>query len=91
MTRFTCKRGELSRNNGLIKLNVMHKNIRPMSTKRCVVRLKSSKRTNKRDEARRNELMGAGENKQLMQDLFSEMAKGNSEPLIQSLADDFVC
>lgn len=33
--------------------------------------------------------MVAGENKQLMQDIFSELAKGNSQPLVESLADDF--
>lgn len=32
--------------------------------------------------------MGAAANKQLMQDVFSEMAKGNSKPFVESLADD---
>ena len=33
--------------------------------------------------------MGATENKQLMQHIFAEMAQGNSEPLVASMADDF--
>jgi len=33
--------------------------------------------------------MGASENKQLLQHIFAEMARGNSEPLVTSMADDF--
>ncbi len=33
--------------------------------------------------------MGASENKQLLQDIFAELARGNSEPLVTSMADDF--
>jgi ketosteroid isomerase-like protein len=33
--------------------------------------------------------MGAAENKKLLQHIFEEMAKGNSEPLVASMADDF--
>lgn len=33
--------------------------------------------------------MSATENKQLMRDIFSELAKGNGEPFIESMADDF--
>ncbi len=33
--------------------------------------------------------MGARENKQLMQQIFEELSKGNSEPLVASMADDF--
>jgi len=33
--------------------------------------------------------MGAAENKQLMQRIFSELAKGNGKPFVDSLADDF--
>ncbi len=33
--------------------------------------------------------MGAPENKQLMQQIFAELAKGNSRPFVDSLADDF--
>jgi uncharacterized protein len=33
--------------------------------------------------------MGAAENKQLMQNIFSELAKGNGKPFVESLADDF--
>ena len=33
--------------------------------------------------------MGARENKQLMQQIFDELSKGNSEPLVASMADDF--
>jgi len=33
--------------------------------------------------------VGATENKQLMQHIFAEMAQGNSEPLVASMADDF--
>src|SRR5262245_35481035 len=33
--------------------------------------------------------MGAAENKQLMQRIFSELAKGNGKPFIESMADDF--
>lgn len=32
--------------------------------------------------------MGAVENKRLMQDVFSELSKGNSKPFVESLADD---
>lgn len=32
--------------------------------------------------------MGAADNKQLMQHIFSELSKGNSSPFIESLADD---
>lgn len=32
--------------------------------------------------------MSAGENKQLMQRIFAELAKGNSKPFLDSLADD---
>jgi uncharacterized protein len=31
----------------------------------------------------------AAENKKLMQQIFSELAKGNSRPLVESMADDF--
>jgi len=33
--------------------------------------------------------MSAAENKQLMQQIFSELAKGNSRPLVEAMADDF--
>jgi len=33
--------------------------------------------------------MGAAENKQLMQEIFAEMAKGNARPLVEAMADDF--
>jgi ketosteroid isomerase-like protein len=33
--------------------------------------------------------MGATENKQLMQRIFEELSKGNSEPFVASMADDF--
>lgn len=33
--------------------------------------------------------MSAAENKLLLQQIFSEMAKGNSRPLVESMADDF--
>jgi uncharacterized protein len=33
--------------------------------------------------------MGASENKQLMQQIFEEMSKGNSELFVASMADDF--
>ena len=33
--------------------------------------------------------MGAAENKQLMQQIFEELSKGNSEPFVASMADDF--
>lgn len=33
--------------------------------------------------------MSAAENKKLMQSIFSELAKGNSKPLVESMADDF--
>src|SRR5262245_27992564 len=32
--------------------------------------------------------MSTAENKQLMQDIFSELAKGNGKPFVDSLADD---
>jgi ketosteroid isomerase-like protein len=34
-------------------------------------------------------IMGAAENKQLMQDIFAELSKGNSKPLVESMDDDF--
>jgi ketosteroid isomerase-like protein len=34
-------------------------------------------------------LMNAASNKQIMQDLFSELAKGNGKPFVDNLADDF--
>jgi ketosteroid isomerase-like protein len=33
--------------------------------------------------------MGARENKQLMQQIFEELSKGNPEPFVASMADDF--
>jgi ketosteroid isomerase-like protein len=33
--------------------------------------------------------MGAAENKQLLQSIYSELAKGNSRPFVESMADDF--
>jgi len=33
--------------------------------------------------------MGARENKQLLQQIFEELSKGNSEPFVASMADDF--
>lgn len=33
--------------------------------------------------------MGASENKQLMRHIFTELAKGNSRPLVESMDDDF--
>ena len=33
--------------------------------------------------------MSAAENKLLLQQIFSEMAKGNSRPLVEGMADDF--
>ena len=33
--------------------------------------------------------MSTTDNKELMQQIFSELSKGNSRPLIESLADDF--
>lgn len=33
--------------------------------------------------------MSAAENKQLMQHIFSELAKGNGKPFVESMADDF--
>ena len=33
--------------------------------------------------------MSAAENKQLLQQIFAEMASGNSRPLVESMADDF--
>jgi uncharacterized protein len=32
--------------------------------------------------------MGAAENKQLLQNIFSELSKGNGNPFVESLADD---
>src|SRR5215475_6409106 len=32
--------------------------------------------------------MSAAENKQLMQNIFSELSKGNGKPFVESLADD---
>jgi hypothetical protein len=32
--------------------------------------------------------MGAAENKQLMQNIFSELSKGNGKPFVESLAED---
>jgi ketosteroid isomerase-like protein len=34
-------------------------------------------------------IMGAAENKQLLQQVFSELAKGNSKPFVDSWAHDF--
>lgn len=34
------------------------------------------------------EMMRADGNKRLMQDIFSELAKGNDQPLVEALADD---
>lgn len=33
--------------------------------------------------------MGTAENKQLLQDIFSAMARGDSRPLVQNMAEDF--
>jgi len=33
--------------------------------------------------------MGTAENKQLLQEIFAETAKGNSRPLVDAMADDF--
>jgi uncharacterized protein len=33
--------------------------------------------------------MSASENKQLMQHIFAELSKGNSEPFVESMFDDF--
>jgi uncharacterized protein len=33
--------------------------------------------------------MSAVENKKLMQEIFAELAKGNSKPFVESMADDF--
>jgi uncharacterized protein len=33
--------------------------------------------------------MSAVENKKLMQEIFGELAKGNSKPFVESMADDF--
>jgi ketosteroid isomerase-like protein len=33
--------------------------------------------------------MGAAENKQLLEHIFEELSKGNSEPLVANMADDF--
>jgi uncharacterized protein len=33
--------------------------------------------------------MGAAENKQLMQEIFAELSKGNSRPFVESMHDDF--
>ena len=32
--------------------------------------------------------MSSSENKQLLQEIFSEMSKGNTQPFIESLADE---
>ena len=32
--------------------------------------------------------MSASDNKQLMQDIFSELAKGNGQPFVDALAND---
>ncbi len=32
--------------------------------------------------------MGASENKQMMQDIFSELSKGNDKPFVEAMADD---
>ena len=37
----------------------------------------------------REKKMGAAENKQLLQQIFEELSKGNSEPFVASMADDF--
>lgn len=33
--------------------------------------------------------MSAAENKELMRNIFAELAKGNGQPFVQSMADDF--
>lgn len=33
--------------------------------------------------------MSANENKQIMQDIFAELAKGNGRPFVDAMADDF--
>jgi uncharacterized protein len=33
--------------------------------------------------------MSAAENKQLLQHIFAELSKGNAEPFVESMADDF--
>ena len=33
--------------------------------------------------------MSASENKQLLQNIFTELSKGNSRPFVESMADDF--
>ncbi len=33
--------------------------------------------------------MGTAENKQLLQDIFAELAKSNARPLVNAMADDF--
>jgi ketosteroid isomerase-like protein len=33
--------------------------------------------------------MGAAENKQILRHIFEELSKGNSEPLVAAMADDF--
>jgi len=33
--------------------------------------------------------MSSAENKQIMQNIFNELAQGNSRPLVESMADDF--
>jgi ketosteroid isomerase-like protein len=37
----------------------------------------------------REDSMGTAENKQLLQDIFSATAQGNSRPLVDAMADDF--
>jgi ketosteroid isomerase-like protein len=39
--------------------------------------------------AHKEKKMGAIENKQLMHQIFEELSKGNSEPFVASMADDF--
>src|SRR5215471_8543560 len=40
-------------------------------------------------EERENEVMNANDNKKLLQHIFAELAKGNSRPLVDNMADDF--
>jgi ketosteroid isomerase-like protein len=39
-------------------------------------------------ELQRGKAMGAADNKQLIQHIYSELAKGNSKPLVEAMADD---
>jgi ketosteroid isomerase-like protein len=41
------------------------------------------------DVSDKEKKMGATENKQLMHQIFEELSKGNSEPFVASMADDF--